>query len=60
MWVATLLAMVALVPLADHLIGNLAGYVMILTVVLIGALRVEYWCSRQYWRGLRDYPAKFD
>jgi hypothetical protein len=54
-WVLALVALVALVPVVDHLIGNFAGYVMICVVVLVGTLRVDRWCSRQYWRGLRDY-----
>src|SRR3954447_1443601 len=53
-WAVALVAVVALVPLVDRLIGDLAGYLLLLAVVAVGALRVDRWCSRQYWRGLRD------
>jgi hypothetical protein len=56
-WTATLLALIALVPLADHLLGALAGYLLILLVVSVAAVRFDRWCSRQYWRGLKDYQA---
>jgi hypothetical protein len=35
--------------------GGLAGYVALLLVLVLGFWRLERWCSRQYWRGLRDY-----
>ena len=53
-WIASLVALIAFVPLVDHQVGNLAGYLLILAVVTAGALRIDRWCSRQYWRGLRD------
>jgi hypothetical protein len=56
-WVVSLLALIALVPSVDHLLGNVAGYLLILAVISIGALRLDRWCSRQYWRGLRDYSS---
>ena len=57
-WVIALGALIALVPVVDHEIGNFAGYVLILVVIALGTSRVERWCSRQYWRGLRDYTMR--
>jgi hypothetical protein len=54
-WVIVLVTLIALVPVVEHRAGNFAGYVLILVVIALGTSRVERWCSRQYWRGLRDY-----
>ncbi len=54
---ASLAALIALVPFVDHELGDLAGYLLILTVITAGAVRLDRWCSRQYWRGLRDYSS---
>ena len=47
--------MFALVPVADHVLGSLAGYVLILLTVTVGVWRIDRWFSHQYWDGLRDY-----
>jgi hypothetical protein len=46
-WVALLFA-------ADAL-GGLAGYLVVLLAVGLGAWRLERWCARQYWGGLSEY-----
>ena len=57
--IATVLAwwaLLAFVPSAVHdAFGGLAGYLALRAVVGLGCWRLERWCSRQYWRGLRDY-----
>jgi len=56
-WVTGLVGLLALEPLAEREIGNFAGYLIILTVIALGTVRIERWCSRQYWRGLKDYQS---
>jgi hypothetical protein len=36
-------------------VGGLAGYLIVLLAVTLGCWRVERWCARQYWGGLREY-----
>ena len=56
-WVAAWCWLLALVPVADRVVGPLAGYVVLLLTVAVGVWRVERWGSRVYLRGLRDYQA---
>ena len=56
-WFAVWCWLLALVPVADNLIGPVAGYVVLLLAVALIFWRVERWCTRQYWRGLHDYQA---
>ena len=44
----------ALLALADAL-GGFAGYLVVLLAVAVGAWRLDRWCSRLHWSGLRDY-----
>lgn len=37
------------------MLGGLAGYLVVLAAVGMGCWRVERWCGRQYWGGLREY-----
>jgi hypothetical protein len=53
-WIASLVALTAFVPLVDHVVGNLAGYMLILAVITAGALRIDRWCSRQTFVGALD------
>jgi hypothetical protein len=56
-WLAGVAALLFLSPVAGHALGGFAGYVVLLLAIALGIWRVERWCSRQYWRGLRDYQA---
>jgi len=56
-WVALWWGLLAAVPLADHLLGGLGGYGLLLLAVTLGLWRLDRWCSRQYWHGLREYQA---
>lgn len=56
-WIAAFCALLALVPVAEDALGALAGYGVLLLAVAMGFWRVERWCSRQYWQGLREYQA---
>lgn len=57
LWVAVIAGMFAAVPLVDHVIGNFAGYVLILVSVAVATWRIDRWCAGQYWRGLKDYQS---
>ena len=54
-WVGVVAAMFALAPVVSDVVGTLAGYLLILAAVAVGVWRVDRWCARQYWRGLKDY-----
>jgi hypothetical protein len=56
-WVCAIAGMFALVPIADRVIGDFAGYVLILATVALGVWRIDRWCAGQYWRGLKDYQS---
>lgn len=56
---ATLVAWWALLvwgpPAVTDAFGGLAGYLALIGVLILGFWRLERWCTKQYWRGLRDY-----
>jgi hypothetical protein len=56
-WVAIFWGLMAAVPLASRLFGPPAGYGVLLAAVVVGMWRLDRWCSRQYWQGLREYQA---
>jgi hypothetical protein len=56
-WLAVLLALLFVAPVVSHLLGEIAGYLVILLAVGVGCWRMERFCAAQYWRGLRDYQA---
>lgn len=56
-WLAAWWGLMMLVPVADHTLGALAGYLLLIFNISLGVWRFERWCSRQYWRGLRDYQS---
>jgi hypothetical protein len=45
----------ALVPVVSRAFGGLAGYGVLLAAVALIFWRIERWCARQYWHGLREY-----
>jgi hypothetical protein len=47
----------ALVPVVDRAFGALAGYGLLLLIVALTFWRVDRWCARQYWQGLREYQS---
>jgi hypothetical protein len=56
-WLAAVLGLLFLAPIAARAFGGGAGYAVILLAVTAGLWRLDRWCSRQYWRGLRDYQS---
>jgi hypothetical protein len=56
-WLAGLGTMLKLEPVVEHEAGAVVGYGFLLATVALGAWRLDRWCSRLYWRGLRDYQS---
>jgi hypothetical protein len=54
-WLAVWLWMFVLAGIVASAIGALAGYVVVLAAVALAAWRVDRWCARQYWGGLREW-----
>jgi uncharacterized membrane protein len=45
----------ALVPVVNSAFGGLAGFGVLMLAVALVLWRLERWCARQYWHGLREY-----
>ena len=56
-WLAVFCGLLKLVPTVDDAFGPLAGYGLLVAAMSLGVWRLDRWCSRQYWRGLRDYQS---
>jgi hypothetical protein len=56
-WLGGVSGLLFLSPVAGNALGGFAGYVVLMLAIALGIWRVDRWCSRQYWRGLRDYQA---
>jgi hypothetical protein len=55
-WAALVWAlMMQAVPLASRIVGPAAGYGVLLFAVALGLWRLDRWCSREHWEGLREY-----
>jgi hypothetical protein len=54
-WVAAWCWLMALVPVVNSAFGGLAGFGVLMLAVALGFWRLERWCARQYWQGLREY-----
>jgi hypothetical protein len=56
-WFATWCWLMALVPIVSGAFGGLAGYGVLLVAVTLVGWRVDRWCARQYWAGLREHKS---
>lgn len=54
-WVAVWCWLMALVPVVSSAFGGLAGYGVLMASVVLALWRIERWCARQYWEGLREH-----
>ncbi len=54
-WLAIWCWLMALVQVVSGLLGGLAGFGALMLAVAVGGWRLERWCGRQYWHGLREY-----
>jgi hypothetical protein len=56
-WIVLLVALMVLVPVVGHALGEFAGYVLLCFNVALGFWRFDRWCAKQHWSGLRDYQS---
>jgi hypothetical protein len=54
-WFAAWCWLMALVPVATDALGGLAGFVLLMLAFGLVCWRLERFCRRQYWHGLREY-----
>jgi hypothetical protein len=54
-WVVVWCWLMALVPVVNSAFGGLAGFGVLMLAVALVLWRLERWCARQYWQGLREY-----
>ena len=47
--------MMALVPVVSSAFGGLAGFGMLMLAFGLAFWRLERFCARQYWHGLREH-----
>ena len=54
-WFAAWCWLMAIVPIVTKWIGGLAGFGVLMLAVGLAYWRLERFCRRQYWAGLREY-----
>jgi hypothetical protein len=54
-WFAAWCWLMALVPVVSSAFGGLAGFGMVMLAFGLACWRLERFCSRQYWHGLREH-----
>ena len=54
-WLAVWCLLMAIVPFVSSTFGGLAGFGVLMIAVGLAFWRLERFCARQYWDGLRDY-----
>jgi hypothetical protein len=54
-WLALWGVLMAIVPFVSSTFGGLAGFAVLMAAVSLAFWRLERFCARQYWQGLRDY-----
>lgn len=54
-WLALWCALMAIVPFVSSRFGGLAGFAVLMAAVALAFWRLERFCARQYWQGLREY-----
>jgi hypothetical protein len=57
LWLAVWWSLMAVVPVVSHAFGALAGFGVLMFALGLGLWRLERWCSRQYWLGLREHKS---
>jgi uncharacterized membrane protein len=45
----------AIVPFVSSTFGGLAGFGVLMVAVVLAFWRLERFCARQYWSGLREF-----
>jgi hypothetical protein len=54
-WLAVWCWLMALVPIVTSAVGGLAGFGVLMLAIGLACWRLERFCARQYWGGLREY-----
>lgn len=54
-WVAVWVFLMAIVPFVSGTFGGLAGFGVLMVAVALALWRLERFCARQYWDGLREF-----
>jgi len=54
-WFAVWCWLMALVPVINSAFGGLAGFGVLMLAFALVCWRLERFCARQYWHGLREY-----
>lgn len=54
-WFAAWCWLMALVPVVNSLFGGLAGFGVLMLAFALVCWRLERFCARAYWHGLREY-----
>jgi hypothetical protein len=54
-WLAVWCALMAIVPSVTSAFGGLAGFGVLMAAVALAFWRLERFCARQYWDGLREH-----
>jgi hypothetical protein len=54
-WLAVWCWLMALVPIVTSAAGGLAGFGVLMLAIGLACWRLERFCARQYWGGLREY-----
>lgn len=54
-WFAAWCWLMALVPVVSGAFGALAGFGMLMLAFGLASWRLERFCARAYWHGLREY-----
>lgn len=54
-WLAVWAFLMAIVPFVSSTLGGLAGFGVLMAALVLAFWRLERFCARQYWSGLREY-----
>lgn len=54
-WFAAWAWLMALVPVVSSAVGGLAGFGVLMLAFALACWRLERFCARAYWHGLREY-----
>ena len=54
-WLALWCVLMAIVPFVSGSFGGLAAFGVLMAAVGLAFWRLERFCARQYWHGLREY-----
>ncbi|MBV9942074.1 MAG: hypothetical protein JO262_08110 [Solirubrobacterales bacterium] len=54
-WFAAWCWLMALAPVVSRAFGGLAGFGVLMLALGLGCWRLERFCARQYWGGLREH-----